>query len=53
MEYRISIPAYIWNKEDAAFKSYVLSYLNKNEPEMKPVRVVRGKFIVCVKKEER
>ncbi|MFT8930050.1 MAG: hypothetical protein ABF969_12010 [Sporolactobacillus sp.] len=52
MEYEISIPEYIWHKGDR-FREYVAAYLQKNEPDMKPVRIKRQqKLIVCVKKFE-
>ncbi|MFX3616255.1 MAG: hypothetical protein ACE3JK_01825 [Sporolactobacillus sp.] len=51
MEYHIPIPEYIWFTGEQ-FKPYVLAYLAKNEPDMKPVRIVRHRYIVCIKEDK-
>lgn len=50
MQYQINIPEYMWYTGNQ-FKSYVVAYLKKNHPEMKPVRVRQYKYIVCERKE--
>jgi hypothetical protein len=55
MEYQIHIAHYIWSMFDnpQRFKSYVNSYLAKNEPDMVPVVAKpKEKIMICRKRGE-
>lgn len=51
MEYHISIPYVYWSI-GKNFKQYVLGYLKRVHPDMKPVRVHRYQYIICEKRGE-
>jgi hypothetical protein len=53
-EYKIALPSFYWEEVDRnpkLFKSFVKSYLAKNHSNLKPVRITKGKYIACIKKE--
>lgn len=53
-EYKVGIPHFYWEFADRnpkLFKQYVLGYLKLNHRDLKPVRVVKYKYVICVKKD--